>query len=436
MLLTVMLVLGLAPSAPAQDGQWTEFQLQSGIRVSVLEVEDAPKQSTFTFLPLGLTSDGPEKAQFSHLVEHMLIRSTDPESLEVRGIRMNGETTGNALRLETIADPEEWKAALGRHAKWLQARSFDAKTLEREKGRIQQEEQSTASAGYTHKWALAAWNQVARHQRSHAGLHADVAGASIQELEDYVGKRLRLDRSVRIFTVGPRQAREIRKVLEAGFGKAGKSVPEAEPTSRPVKLDEKKSNRATWDLPVAHYLHWYRVPSKTANERLAADLLARLVTVRLYRETELGKLGVRAMASVERLPGLGTFLLVSASLGTEASDARVAAVERILAEVVDQALEARGDVPSVSLMIRQLGFQAKVAPDFRALRKSLGGRRGADLVEANVAMQTAYREIALQLPRSEIGAAWAALDEQQVRRVHAGFLGPEQRFSLLLTEMK
>src|SRR5687767_6074885 len=77
------------------------FQLDNKIKVIIAHVADAPQQSTFVLLPLHLGNDGPGRAQWSHLLEHHLIRSTDPEALAVDGMEFNGETTHEALRLDS-----------------------------------------------------------------------------------------------------------------------------------------------------------------------------------------------------------------------------------------------------------------------------------------------------------------------------------------------
>src|SRR5215470_1038349 len=116
--------------------KWVHFTLPGGVRVSVWQVAGAKKECAFTLLPLSLVDDDADRAQFAHLVEHMLIRSTDREGLQAGGITFNGETGALGLRLETFADPRDWQPALERHVRWLMADTFDAKVLAREKENI------------------------------------------------------------------------------------------------------------------------------------------------------------------------------------------------------------------------------------------------------------------------------------------------------------
>jgi hypothetical protein len=61
------------------SSQVSVLALENGIRILAIEFPASAHVSIFSFLPLGLTSDGPGQAQWSHLVEHLVIRSTIPE---------------------------------------------------------------------------------------------------------------------------------------------------------------------------------------------------------------------------------------------------------------------------------------------------------------------------------------------------------------------
>ena len=205
------------PSLTSQEVGWHRYEVAGGVPLAVLYVPDAPRETTFTLLPLGLSADDAGRAQFSHLVEHMLIRATDPDSLRVDGIEINGETTTGALRMDTYAELEQWRAALARHVAWLGTRTFDASVLAREKRRIAGEEASTVPRGHSHKWAAAAWNQVVNHGAAHAAVHGDVAGATLEELRDYVQDHVHIDARVRIFAAGPIEPDQVRAALAELF---------------------------------------------------------------------------------------------------------------------------------------------------------------------------------------------------------------------------
>ena len=78
----------LACEARCADA-WENFELENGVRVTLVHAPDAPRQHFFTFISGVLLGDGAGRTQFSHLVEHMLIRATDPGSLVADGIEIN-----------------------------------------------------------------------------------------------------------------------------------------------------------------------------------------------------------------------------------------------------------------------------------------------------------------------------------------------------------
>ncbi|MCY3024032.1 MAG: hypothetical protein NTW87_34060, partial [Planctomycetota bacterium] len=83
----VLLALGCGQNAGAQAKLETRT-LSNGIRVVVVHFPNSKNASLLTFLPMSLTSDGPGQAQWSHLVEHLVIRSTVPDDLR----QANAET--------------------------------------------------------------------------------------------------------------------------------------------------------------------------------------------------------------------------------------------------------------------------------------------------------------------------------------------------------
>ena len=117
MLCAIVMLTALAAEATAPpEIQLHRSQLDNGIRLVLAQVENAQSQTTFTFLPLTIANDDKDRSQWSHLLEHMLIRTTDPLELHAEGVTFNGETTSMYLRMETFAQPAKWQEALQRHA--------------------------------------------------------------------------------------------------------------------------------------------------------------------------------------------------------------------------------------------------------------------------------------------------------------------------------
>ena len=417
-LLTCLIIaatpFALAPSAPSPlptletEDPFSRFGLPGGTRLMVLQVSDAPRQSTFTFLPLGLLHDDSGRAQYSHLVEHMLIRGTDPDNLSAPGMTFNGETTGDALRVETNATLEQWEASLDRHLEWLELEAVSAEVLEREKGRIAQEEASTVENGFTHKWAEAAWNQVVRHGRSHAAVHADVEHATPKELFEYAKQHLGQLNTVLIASVGPIDPEAIRaKLAQALSGRTAEA-----PSARALEASNKKlsggaTSTATWDLDAHHMVQWMELRDLDARDRVAGHVLVQLLNMELAKpgEFELGHL-LTSTASVSE----GRYLMFSASLlkPEDADRARVvfeSALDRVLA----------GKSFPIPLALTQLRAQAGQNVDPAPARKQLE-RMGRDttLIEVQLLLSAVMNELRLGLNYEEIQAAWEALDLEQM----------------------
>ncbi len=321
--ITTVLAAIVTQSAAAFEVQLQRFELPNGIRVVAVHAPEAPKQTIFTFLPLNLVNDDPHRAQWSHLLEHMVIRSTDPLGLAAGSIVFNGETTPTYLRFETlgpaappeaappeaappkVGPPDNWTQMLDRHAKWLNpaARSFDAETLEREKGNIAAEEQSTSAGGFTTKFALAAWNQIVRHEVGHAKVHGDVANALLNDVQTYAAQRLPVDESVMIATIGPIPLDQVRADLERVIGSLEKrkakqqkaadvplrSAPQSQPAGSPPEAGAPATApqasiefNGTWDLPTHHAMWFWELPDQAPATQAAAAGLARAIHVHLY----------------------------------------------------------------------------------------------------------------------------------------------------------
>ncbi|MCL4211198.1 MAG: insulinase family protein [Phycisphaeraceae bacterium] len=403
MLVNPALVVALIAAPPVVE----RFELSNGVRAVVVHVPDAPKQTTFTFLPLSLATDGPNEAQWSHLVEHLLIRSTDPHALQADGMEFNGETGPECLRLDSYAAPEQWRASIERHAKWLAARSFDADTLEREKVMIAGEERGTSTSGFTHKWAIAAWNQIIRHGLDHAAVHGDVAGASVESVMGAARARLPIDQSVLIATIGPAEPDAVRAAMQEMLGGLPVGMPDASRKKAAAPRLEGDVT-ATWDLPTRHVLIWWRLPDASPATRAAAtalfmDAQMRLQTLKVGGE----KPGVVLIHPVVNTPE-GSCFIVNLRLapGIDPAAARN--------EVV-QAMNSGN--PEMALRLgRMNAMNWGPAPDFAASRRNLQGRM-RDLLEGQWLLTRSMEEFNWGMPAEAIAGSLRELTAESIRPV-------------------
>lgn len=427
LLQSAFLAWACGPAAIPED-LFERSVLPNGIELLVVHVPEAERQSTLSFLPWGLRHDGAGRAQFAHLVEHVLIRSHDPDLLELEGIEFNGETTGGATRLDTYARPEHWRAALELHATWLGVRSCDPAMLEREKARIVGEERGTVGAGATGKWALAAWSQAVLHGLDHAAVHGDVAAVAAEEVEAYLAERVLLGPGCRVVTVGPASPDDVRAAAAEAF--ADLPVPgDAEPPALDADPFAFGDGAITWDLRASNYLEWYPLPSATVGDRLAGLVLSqRLAMLLMTSDSELLGGGRSYPEVTELLPG--RFGLLIHVQRDEAED--VAAIRAALSEVLPRAVEPAAGLPRLETSIANVGLELSSAPPWERIRSQLASRGMAHLAEAQVVLSRANLEIVTGLTGPRAVEAAERLTPERVREIAATWLTPERRSSLAI----
>ena len=101
----------LAGPSAAQAGPptITRFKLDNGIRVVVLHIANSKHFAAFSYLPLGLASDGAGRTQWSHLLEHLTLRTTGPIT-DYR--QRNAETMSDGMHLDFLGTTDNWRAGL------------------------------------------------------------------------------------------------------------------------------------------------------------------------------------------------------------------------------------------------------------------------------------------------------------------------------------
>lgn len=433
------------PAAHAEGAErFVEFKAGPGTRFSVFEAKEAPKETFFAFLPTSLLEDEAGQTQMAHVLEHMLIRSTDKEGLSDGELTFNGETNEVALRLELFAPPKLAQSRLKKLLGWLQATEFDATVLEAEKQKIAGELDATCANGFTHKWALAAWNQVARRGRDHAAVRGDVMAAKAEQVEAAADARVDLAK-VRIVAAGPLSVAAVKSMAEQEFAKflglgalsgplagaaAKRHEAEAAKRAKDLKPLASGSLEATWDLQNGHLLVWYLLPNATADDAAAALVLSQWIGVRLQSDPALRARKIVALASADAVVPEGRVLMLSAPLpaasdfpsGLTAFDAAVA-----------QLFAPSPQLGTIEDFVKREAAEFAAAPDLRALRRQYAGQPAVDLLEAQVALNYAMRELSSNHTCGELSAALARLTRAKLDALVKERLGPKQRSTLRLS---
>src|SRR5687767_6502994 len=88
----------IASTASAAVPILHERTLENGIRLRYLYLKDSTNVAMFTYLPIGLAFDDADRGQWSHLLEHLIIRTTVPPGEPLKTV--NAETLPDHMRLD------------------------------------------------------------------------------------------------------------------------------------------------------------------------------------------------------------------------------------------------------------------------------------------------------------------------------------------------
>lgn len=416
--------------------------LSCGVPLAVLPVADAPLETFFALLPLGMAHDDAGRTQWGHLLEHMLIRTTDAEGLADGDISFNGETGDATLRLDVHAPPALAPQAAAKLSRWLAAESFDPAALEREKGKVLAEFETTVPAGYTHKWATAAWAQAVRHGVDDVALRGDVQAATVEALAEYwAAKRARAP-GLALYASGPLPTAKVAELFEEPGASAVSAAPA---TERQLATDEaagaaagaggaarewrRGEVTARWDLARPHLIEWYLVPDGDAAARVTTLLLVQTLTQTLMSDAKLQQARIIALVSADATFPEGRLVQFSASL----PDAAAAATARAAFARARERLTSAPPAGSLDRWLQQVRAELSSGlPDFRRLRGQWAGRQQQQFVEAQLLLALALRERSSGLSLSAMAATAEQLTGGAVKKFRDEQLAAERANVLLL----
>jgi len=297
--------LYLVSAAPPQVSRFT---LSNGIKVVNLYVEDSTDVVIMSYLPLGLVSDGKAKAQWSHLIEHLTIRTTGPIDYPTS----SAETMFDNMRLEFLGSTDNWTHGLELHTKWLSGLPFSEESLAEELANALSEIDITEQRLATHKWASAAWNQVIRHDETHIAMRGDIQSAKLGHLEEYRDLHLVQEDRVLLCVIGGLATETLQPAMEEKIGAINISAKSLPPAT--VSTVIKKDRIATWDVNVTHYIETYAIPNAKNNDYPILYIANALLNVGLNQDTQLKEHTGGIVSSVDIVTPEQTYLQISASL--------------------------------------------------------------------------------------------------------------------------
>lgn len=406
----VLLVI-LTTRAHAEDVKLDRFALENGVRVLHASLPDAERQSIFVFLPLGLARERAGQAQWSHLLEHMLIFGAGEQFTPDREMMINGETLPNSMRLEIITVPARFEEAVAMVGRWLSTESIDAAALEREKQKIAMEESHVTSNALTHKFAVAAWSQIVHHGAKTAHVHGDVQNAEHEQIEKAVINEVPINGRVLLATAGPVDADTVKQSLAKSIGSLAPR--EAADTANGAPEPEELTGR--WDLPQKHVFVWWRLKDATLENRATLFVLQRTMFMRMMRHSQVLADVRNPLIEIIDVGEDGLLLLSDVNVPESKEVARGAATPRFVFEKLLDSGEMYGHPAQWTQMI---AMELSTTVNFDMIRAQLPEQM-KPFAEVNWFLQVAMREFEWNAPIDQIAAAIRAVDEEALKKVHA-----------------
>ena len=421
--IVALLILGNFSLASAAPPEVTRFTLSNGIRVVNFYVENTMDVGIFSYLPLGLVTDGKAKAQWSHLIEHLTLRTTGPIDYNTS----SAETMADNMRLEFRGNTDNWTQGLELHAKWLSGLPFSAESLAEELPRALSEIDYVEANLVTHKFAHAAWNQVFRHGETDIAMRGDIQSAQLSELQEYRDQHLVQADRVLLCVIGGVDPETLKETMEKQLGVI--SLSEKTLPQSTVSPERAKDQNATWDINVTHYMETYEIPRPENGDYPALYMASVLLRLACIQDPQLKELTGHVFCGVDLITPEQIYLYVSASLKPDTDIGRVKERIRELMNLLKQP-ENNTQVP---MYAEYLSMELSAPPDMKTLmeNKPENMTETLRLLQFGVSWGTIEYQYGNNL--SQLATAFADVSADDVASVVNRYLTEDHRMTLLLT---
>jgi hypothetical protein len=414
--MTVVLCLASwrANSADSASTQTVRsFRLLNGICAIVIPIPDSGDVAVFTYLPMGLVLDGPGQCQWSHLLEHLVIRSTHPGDLQT----VNAETLDDHMRLDFYGTKENWEAGIRCHARWIAGMPLAPETLEHEKQAVLHECDFVSKQFATHKFALAAWSQAFRHGRNSVYPKGDITRATLADMQQYHDTRMVVPSKAVICIVGGVPAEETGNTLVELIGPI-KS--EAKPAV-PVEL-HKESRDVIWDMDARHLILTWPIPPASHKDYPGLLLAAQVLMVQLNGDPALQRAAGMTLVGADLALPEGNFFYVSASLRP---DVEPDVVQRdIIARVQSFSRDGLSRM-RVPMFGTQLAEQWSKFPDETQIGALVSPNVSRKMIEMNLGLQWGMREFQYDGQCAALAKELRTVKAESVEGVIGRYLKPD-----------
>ena len=417
-----LLVCALFSPAIADDLQVQSSTLKNGMRFTYLYIPSSKSFSMITVVPMGLAADDAHHAQWSHLCEHLTIRSTIPGDLE----HANAETMNDCMHLDYYTTADNWREALSHHERWLRALPVDEPTMKLEAQRANSEADTTAQNLASFKFAVAAWDQAVRHGLKHAAIKQDLLDAKLPDVQKYREQHLFVPAQTVVCAVGGVDPKVLIPTLSESLGGLKSSALPRAPRREPKPIDES----VTWDVNSRQLLYTWPIPGPEKSDDYAALLTAaRVIMVKGSQDPELKNItGPFVLAGADLNCPEGSHFYLTVTLRP---DAKPQEARKKLDGYV-QSLTTDADVKQMTAFIgKQLALELK--PEmFQTLRKQVTDASQMGEMEAQLAIWWAAADFHYGGRRQQIVKSLEAVTAESLTSVVRKCLSDRQRTSLLI----
>ena len=401
----------------------TRFTLSNGIRVVNLHVADSTDVIILSYLPLGLATDGKAKAYWSHLINHLTVRTLGPIDYKTS----SAETLADNIRLEFIGNADNWRQGLERHTKWLSELPFSAESLaEARRNALSQFDYIEENLA-THKLAYAAWNQVFRHGETDIAIRRGIQSAQLSELQTYRDLHLVQSERVLLCIIGSLDADTLKDTMEKQLGVihlTEKVLPH--PT---VPSEIAKDHNATWDINATHYMETYAVPHSKDEDYPALYIASALLSLAFVQDTQLKELTGGAFCNLDLITPEGTYLQINASLKPGADIERV---KQRIKQLIGQLKQPKNNA-QVAMAAPFFSMQFSAPLDVKMVMQQQPVGVSETMVLGNIGLQWGMREYQHGDILPQLASAFADVSAADVADVVNQYLTEDARMTLVLT---
>ena len=418
--IVVLFLLGNFSLASAAPPEVTRFTLSNGIRVVNLYVEDSTDVGIFSYLPLGLVADGKAKTQWSHLIEHLVLRTTGPINSYVE---RNGQTTYHGMHLDFMGTMDNWKQGLELQTKWLSNSPFSETDLVEELPRALSELDFVTANLHTGLFAMAAWNQVFRHGETDIAMRGAIESAELSELQAYRNQHLVYADRVLLCVIGGIESETLQSAMEEQLGHinlTANSLPEA--TAIPA---QQKNRRATWDVNVTHYMETYAIPDPTHEDYPAFFVANVLLNQSVMMDSELKQLTGSIFCGVDLITPEQTYLYVTAALKP---DSDVEKVKQRIGQLINQLKQPENNW-QVAMTAPALSMQFSSPLDVEMIKQQKPAGMTETMMLGNIGLQWGLFEYQYGETLPQLASAFAKVSADDVADVANRYLTEDARMT-------